>query len=329
MLSRTDWELGAAKVEGIIPFIFEGFDELLALLSVRRAWRFFERDFPFAHGVFHEGSLDHGEIMRSWQSDERQLFLSVLSRHGRPAVKSAVRQIMDAKGYRERTAEKFLLVDSALSRLDDHLPTRSPIPVLEDWIEELRSESPDFLEVEHVEWDLDEANLQEARRPRADGWAAGIALALRPEVFGLGKAPFLVPGALSKRIFAQDPDMQIVDALRENLEESFDEIYAEIAAALAAYRRAENELSDLYSSSRAFETWKFAYGAGPTSIMEVARMLAKRPQKLTTQISRRSGRTKRPLPSQPVANTAKRAVEALLRRGLVSVREDKMIIAQA
>lgn len=311
-LARTlDWQLNAAKIEGLIPFIFEGFDEVVALVSIRRAWRYFDRDFPFARGLDHSPAYESAEIMRSWDGEQRQQFLIFLLHHASPAIRAGAKMVRRAKGYDGKIAtSQFLLPVTVLNELAERMPTSDPMSTLEDLVEHLRENSPDFLEIEDWEVELEAQThetvaLSEAHRPESEFWAAGLAVAVRPEILRLGRGPLLVPGIMSKRLFRRNPDVSINEALRLNLSEATAGLYAEISSALKAYKAAQAELGDLYSSSRAFDAWRFAYGIGPVSRLEIARALDVTPK------------------------TAYAATSVLVERGLAMLRKDKMLVAKA
>lgn len=310
MAQTLDWQLCAARIEGLIPFVSEGFGELLALASIRRAWFYFDRDFPFETGLDHEGTPDSREIMLSWHGDERRLFLSWLLTKTSPAIGKAARSLMRAKAYEERLSARFVTVDVLCEKLDDCLPTTDPLSVLDEFVQSLREESVEFLETEYSQsrriYDPTGKRTGPLHPgPRSELWAAGLAVASRPELFRLGKAPLLVPGIVSPRLFRRHPDMTISEALQMNMATVFDEIWQDVVDLHKAFNGAESSLKDLYASSRAFEAWKFAYGIGPVNRLELARALNVTPK------------------------TAYRAAQVLVERDLAELRNDRYLIAKA
>lgn len=282
---NLDWQLKAAKVEGLIPFIFEGFDEVVALRSIARTWAFFVRDYPFQEGILHVANLDQNEIMRSWYSEERRQFVSFLRRSRHPTIKRCADAILRAKDDKPVEANsEFLASLEAMDRLDRIRPILTPLITLQDWVKDLRGDRPEFLEI--VDWEVEEKafsydpenardiiDLNEAHRPGSHCWAAGLAAAMRSKLFGMSNAPFLIPGVTSKKLFRKTLPEPSDEILRENLKKSFELLYKDITAALPAYRIAEARLSDRRSTSRAFAAWRFAYGAGPLTRLELARAL--------------------------------------------------------
>jgi len=281
---KPNWQISAARLEGMIPFISEGLDEILALRSIRRTWKYFARDYPFDHGLLHQSSVEQSEIMRSWHGAERCQLLSLLLRAQHPVVAGAVKRVMAAKNYEPVEANsEFLLPIEALDKLKEIRPILSPLITLEDWIRKLRDD-PAYLEIrewqteiearekyEHIAHGMTELN--EAHRPESSFWAAGVAAAMYPALFGMARAPLLVPGVTSKLLFRQEPEVPLSEALVSNLNECLGEMQIEAVSAAEDYKKAKQALSDVYSSSHAFAAWRFAYGIGPVTRLEIGRML--------------------------------------------------------
>ncbi|MBS7671721.1 hypothetical protein [Croceicoccus gelatinilyticus] len=222
---------------------------------------------------------------------------------------------MRAKNYRERFSLEFVNVDYLCEKLDEYLPTSDPLSVLDEFVHSLREGSSAYLEAEFsagraVHDRPNEKNVLvktgELRPgPGSSMWAAGLAVASRPELFRLAKAPLLVPGIISPRLFKRLPDMSISDALQMNMANVFEEIWQDVIDLHKAFNDAERLLEDLYASSRAFDAWKFAYGIGPVNRLELARALDVTPK------------------------TAYRAAQVLVERDLAELRDNRYLIAKA
>lgn len=309
MSHSLDWRLCAARIEGLIPFISEELSEIVALASIRRAWFYFDRDFPFEIGLDHETSPDGREIMLSWYDEERNLFLSWLLSKAGPVIRKAAARLMRAKNYGEKFSAKFLDVDVLCVKLDDLLPTSDPLSLLDNLVDDLR-DSVQFLEAEPEPgksiYDTKGKKTGALRPgPRGDYWAAGLAISSRPEIFRLGNAPLLISGIISPLLFRRLPEMPASDALRMNMATAFDEIWQDIADIHRAMKEVGSQLEDLYASSRAFDAWKFAYAIGPINRFELARAL------------------------QVTPKTAYRAVQVLVERDLAELQGGRYVIAKA
>lgn len=110
--SPAPWQLALARIEGALPFLSADIAQCLAQRSLRRLWTVHIQGFPFENmGLEHNPGVDAGELMRSWQAEERRDFLSWVSRRGPPPLAQAARLALTAKaasesfasGYCERT----------------------------------------------------------------------------------------------------------------------------------------------------------------------------------------------------------------------------------
>ena len=117
--SPAPWQLALARIEGTLPFLSADIAQCLAQRSLRRLWAVHIRDFPFENmGLEHNPGLDAGELMRSWQAEERRDFLSWVSRRGPPPLAQAARLALTAKAASESFASGYQPPDRALERLD-------------------------------------------------------------------------------------------------------------------------------------------------------------------------------------------------------------------
>ena len=141
------WQLTLARIEGALPFLRAEVADGLARASLRRLWRVHVRDYAFENlGPEHNPGLGAAELTRSWYADERQDFLSWISRRGPPPLARAARLTLTAKGARESFSGTFAAADRALERLDALLPALDPLAALTEWLRQLRADEVDFLE---------------------------------------------------------------------------------------------------------------------------------------------------------------------------------------
>lgn len=197
------WQLTLARIEGALPFISPELSECLALASLRRLWRVHVRDYPFDNlGIEHNPGLEASELMRSWYSEERRQFLSWISRRGHPPLAHAAKLVMAAKNHSEGFTETYWPADSALERLDALLPSRDPMSTLLEWLTELRTEEIDFLEGGSEMVQVGGFAVTRMA-PRGAAWAASLAAAMRPHLFGLGSAPMALAGVMPRALFRE------------------------------------------------------------------------------------------------------------------------------
>jgi len=290
------WQLTLARIEGALPFISPELSECLALASLRRLWRMHVRDYPFDNlGIEHNPGLEADELVRSWYSEERRQFLSWISRRGHPTLAHAAKLVMDAKCHSEGFSEAYLPADRALERLDALLPTRDPMGALLEWLAELRTEEIDFLEGGSEMVQVGGFAVTRMA-PRGAAWAASLAAAMRPHLFGLGSAPMALAGVMPRALFRELHEEPLPVLLGRALQGTAESAGADLRAMQRAHLQAEGALSGLYASSTAPLAWRLVAGIGPLTRAELARGL---------------GVTKR---------TASQSVAALATASMVSLR---------
>lgn len=98
-------------------------------------------------GPEHNPGLEAAELTRSWYAAERRDFLSWIGPRGLPPLARAARLALAAKSQRESFASAFEPAGRALARLDALLPARDTQATLGEWLEQLRGEENDFLEL--------------------------------------------------------------------------------------------------------------------------------------------------------------------------------------
>jgi len=215
--SPPPWQLMLARIEGALPFVGEELGAGLAFASLRRLWCVHVRDYAFENlGPSHNPGPEAAELMRSWYANERQDFLSWIARRAPPALADAARTALAAKGLTERYTEAMEPADRALERLDALLPTSDPRAALKGWIEALRGEENDFLEGGSEEV-LIEGRVFYRFAQRGSAWAASLAAAVRPHLFGMGTAPVALAGLAPREVFREGRDRRTETILTEVL----------------------------------------------------------------------------------------------------------------
>ena len=290
------WQLALARIEGALPFLSKDIAQALAQRSVRRLWAVHIRDYPFENiGLEHNPGLEAAELMRSWYADERHQFLSWVSRRGAPPLARAAVTALAAKGLSESFSGAYEPADVALARLDALLPSSAPVATLAALVEQLRTDEIAFLEC-GTELHAFHGATFDRPAPRGAAWAVSLAIAMRPQLFGLGAAPLALAGLAPRAAFRPDPEDPLPATLREAVTTACGHLRADLDAIRSGMALADAQLSGLYASSRAPDAWCLLAGLGPLTRAELARAL---------------GVTKR---------TASQAALALGQAGLVELR---------
>ncbi len=290
------WQLTLARIEGALPFISPELAECLAMASLRRLWRVHVRDYPFDNlGIAHNPGINASELVRSWYSEERRQFLSWIGRRASPVLAHAAKLVMAAKSHSEGFSETCRPADAALERLDALLPSRDPMGTLLEWLAELRTEEIDFLEGGSEMVQVGGFAVTRMA-PRGAAWAASLAAAMRPHLFGLGSAPMALAGVMPRALFRELHEEPLPVLLGRALQATAESAAADLRAMQRAHLQAEGALSGLYVSSTAPLAWRLVAGIGPLTRAELARGL---------------GVTKR---------TASQSVAAMVTANMVSLR---------
>lgn len=204
--SPAPWQLALARIEGALPFLSESIAQALAQRSLRRLWTVHIRDFPFENmGLEHNPGLHAGELMRSWQAEERRDFLSWVSRRGPPPLARAASRAIAAKGLTESFSSAYEAAEIALARLDALLPSSNPVATLAALVEQLRSDEIAFLE-SGTEIHAFGGATFDRPAPRGTSWAASLAVSMRPQLFGLGAAPLALAGLMPRSVFRPETE---------------------------------------------------------------------------------------------------------------------------
>lgn len=271
--SPPPWQLALARLEGALPFLGAEVGKGLVLASLRRLWRVHVRDYAFDNlGPSHNPGLEAGELMRSWYSDERRDFLSWIGRRGPPALAGAARLTLAAKDAKESFSAAFEVADLALDRLDALLPAHDPMATLSEWLRQLRVDELDFLELgsEEVEFN---GKVFQRFAARGSAWAASLAAAMRPQLFGLGAAPLALAGLAPRGAFRAELESPLRSVLTQAIDTAADDVATDLAAVRVALALGGERLAGLYASSQAPAAWQLIAGLGPLTRAELARAL--------------------------------------------------------
>lgn len=273
-LPPSSWQLTLARIEGALPFISPELAECLALASLRRLWRVHVRDYPFDNlGIAHNPGVNASELVRSWYSEERRQFLSWIGRRAPPALAKAARQVLAAKSQVEGFTEAYTPADNALARLDALLPSRDPQGTLLEWLEELRTEEFDFFEGGSEMVQVGGLAITRSA-PRGAAWAASLAAAIRPHLFGLGSAPLALAGIMPRALFREFHEEPLPALLRSALQTATDKAAIDLRVMREAVALADKQLAGrLYTSSTAPQAWRMIVSLGPLTRAELARAL--------------------------------------------------------
>ena len=267
------WQLALARIEGALPFLSDAIAQALAQRSLRRLWTVHIRDYPFENiGLEHNPGLETAELMRSWHASERHQFLSWVSRRGPPPLARAAVTALAAKGLSESFSGAYEPAGIALAKLDALLPSSDPVATIAGLVEQLRTDEIAFLE-SGTEIRAFHGAAFDRPAPKGAAWAASLAIAMRPQLFGLGGAPLALAGLAPRRVFRPEPEDPIPAILRETVTTAAGFVRADLDAIRSGVARADECLSGLYASSRAPDAWRLLLGLGPLTRAEVARAL--------------------------------------------------------
>lgn len=267
------WQVTLARIEGALPFLRAEVADGLARASLRRLWRVHVRDYAFENlGPEHNPGLGAAELTRSWYAAERQDFLSWISRRGPPPLARAARLTLAAKDARESFSGTFAAADRALERLDALLPSRDPLAALTEWLRHLRTDEVDFLEGGSEEV-LVEGHVFQRFAARGSAWAASLAAAMRPHLFGMGAAPLALAGLAPRSLFRSEPERPFPALLAVAISAAAGDVATDLKSVREMVASGEERLDNLYASSQAPAVWHLICGLGPLTRAELARAL--------------------------------------------------------
>ena len=272
------WQVSLARLEGALPFLPDALAECLALASLRRLWHTHVQAYPFENtGLEHDAGVDSRELTRSWHSSERTAMLSWLGRMGPPALSRAATICLTAKGARRGGDGSWAAAERALARLDALLPSRDPEATLRTWITALREEDSAFLEggSELVTFG---GRAFHRFAPRGSAWAASLAAAVRPQLVGLGSAPFVLAGLAPRALFRNEPEEPLDRLIEQTLAKALHHAASDLVRLHQAMRTADRAMAGLYASSHAPVCWRLIVALGPLTRAELSRALEVTPR---------------------------------------------------
>ena len=199
-------------------------------------------------------------------------FLSWIARRGPAPLAQTARLALAAKGATESFASAFDPADRALARLDALLPAYDPVEALSEWLEQLREDEIVFLELGSEEVVIEGKVFQRFAAP-GSAWAASLAAAMRPQLFGLGAAPLALAGLAPRSLFRAEPESPFPTLLSQAIAAAAADVATDLAAVRTALALGDERLAALYASSRAPAVWQLIVGLGPLTRAELARAL--------------------------------------------------------
>ena len=155
---------------------------------------------------------------------------------------------------------------------DALLPARDPMATLGEWLAQLREDENEFLELGSEEVVID-GRVFRRFAPRGSAWAASLAAAMRPHVFGLGAAPLALAGLAPRSLFKAEPERPLPTLLALAIDVAAANVAADLAAVRTALALGKERLASLYASSQAPGVWQLISGLGPLTRAELARAL--------------------------------------------------------
>ena len=200
-----------------------------------------------------------------------QSFLSADSR-GSPPLAHAARLAFTAKSASESFASGYQPADRALERLDALLPTSNPVATLKEMVGQLRTDEIEFLEGGSEVHAFAGATF-DLPAPKGAAWAASLAGAMRPQLFGLGAAPLALAGLMPRSVFRSEPEEPVVALLRVAADFAALWLGQDLQVLHKGLEHGQERLSGRYASSRAPDAWGLLLGLGPLTRAELARAL--------------------------------------------------------
>lgn len=143
---------------------------------------------------------------------------------------------------------------------------------LSEWLEQLREDEIDFLELGSEEIMI-EGRVFQRFAGRGSAWAASLAVAMRPHLFSLGSAPLALAGLAPRSVFKAEPERPLPALLTQAIGAAAADVATDLAAVRAAHVLGNERLAGLYASSQAPAVWQLISGLGPLTRAELSRAL--------------------------------------------------------
>lgn len=267
----SPWQVVLARLECALPFLPEPVTQVLVLRSLRRLWRAHVRDLrPGAVDAAAATGTD--ELLRSAFAGERHDFLLWIARQGhRPLGRAA--ELVLAATRRDDGAlagDGFGDADHALALLDACLPAADPIERLAGYVRRLQGE--DRVSSRPVP-QVAQGQLLDRPTPERTARAASLAIAVRPQLFGLGDAPLALAGVLPPVLFDVPADVPLDTGLRAAVQASAGDLRDDFVIARRGVAWGEERLGSVRASSSVRDCWRLLLALGPATRAELARAL--------------------------------------------------------
>jgi DNA-binding transcriptional ArsR family regulator len=143
---------------------------------------------------------------------------------------------------------------------------------LSEWLEQLREDEFDFLELGSEEVVI-EGKVFQRFAARGSAWAASLAAAMRPHLFSLGAAPLALAGLAPRSLFRAEPESPFPALLGQAITAAAADVATDLAAVRTSLALGDERLAVLYASSQAPAVWQLISGLGPLTRAELARAL--------------------------------------------------------
>lgn len=168
-------------------------------------------------------------------------------------------------------------------------------------MEQLRSEEIEFLEGGSEVHEFGGATFDRPA-PRGASWAASLAAAMRPQLFGLGAAPLALAGLAPRAVFRAEPEDPIPALLRAAMATAVRWAQSDLETLHRGLAHGQERLAGRYASSHAPAAWTLLLGFGPLTRAELARVL-KVTSRTASQVAlalEQSGLIAPPAPERPL-----------------------------
>jgi len=171
-------------------------------------------------------------------SAERRDFLSMdCAGAGRLPSPAPPGLALAAKGATESFASAFAPADRALERLDALLPARDPVGTLSEWLEQLREDEIEFLELGSEEVVI-EGKVFQRFAARGSAWAASARCGHAPSMCSaLARRRWRSAGLAPRSLFKVEPERPLPALLASTIGAAAADVATDLAARCAQRSR--------------------------------------------------------------------------------------------